>query len=99
MRAAAAALEFEEAARLRDEVKRLEQMELDGLSGQIKPDGKVKAGTAADVKQRREEAARPKKPRGTPEVITPDMLNGPPRRGRSSGGTPGSRASRGRRRR
>jgi len=34
MRAAAADLEFEEAARLRDELRRLEQMELEGLTGE-----------------------------------------------------------------
>ena len=35
MREAAANLEFEKAARLRDEVKRLREMELDTLSGEV----------------------------------------------------------------
>ena len=46
MRAAAADLEFEEAARLRDEIKRLEEMELGVIANMGRPAGRSEGGRA-----------------------------------------------------
>jgi excinuclease ABC subunit B len=46
MHAAAAELEFEEAARLRDEIKRLEDMELGVIANAGRPSGRSEAGRA-----------------------------------------------------
>ncbi|NQV60400.1 MAG: UvrB/UvrC motif-containing protein, partial [Alphaproteobacteria bacterium] len=101
MRAAAADLEFEEAARLRDELHRLEKMELENLSGE---DGKGGgrgggggrskeggAGQLAEVRRKRGEGYVPK-PVAT--EITPEMLDAARSpKGRSSGGRAGTRAT------
>ena len=104
MRAAAAELEFEEAARLRDEVKRLEAMELAQLDGDAEglaemrqaryragPKGSAgRAGSRTRARRAAEAKARPRTE--TPAVLTPEMLEaarGP--RGRSSAGKPGTR--------
>ncbi len=53
MRAAAADLEFEEAARLRDELRRLESMELEIPSAPRRPNPSTAAGTSGGKKSRR----------------------------------------------
>jgi excinuclease ABC subunit B len=53
MRAAAADLEFEEAARLRDELRRLESMELEIPSAPRRPSPSTAAGTSGGKKSRR----------------------------------------------
>jgi excinuclease ABC subunit B len=105
MRAAAAELEFEEAARLRDEIKRLEAMELAQLDGGA-PEGfaeapqarynagpKGGAGRAGSKTRARRSAEASAEPRAeAPAVLTPEMLEaarGP--RGRSNAGRPGTR--------
>ncbi len=101
MRAAAADLEFEEAARLRDEIKRLETMELEQLGGEyngMAEDGapayrarsKSGAGRAGSKSRRRSKGKGERK--APPAVLTPDMLEAARRpRGRSSAGKPGTR--------
>jgi len=66
MRAAAADLEFEEAARLRDEVKRLRQMELaiadDPLARQSELEREVEQGRSSSAKRGSADSNRPHKP-------------------------------------
>jgi excinuclease ABC subunit B len=106
MREAAANLEFEEAARLRDEVKRLQAVELaigaDPMASQNEVDragggytGERKYGKAANMPQN-----RPHKP--TDDEMGPHNFGGgeagPRAAGRSTGGTSGSRVFKGKRR-
>ncbi len=79
MRDAAADLEFEEAARLRDEVKRLRDTEL-----AIADDPLARQAAVEDRAGRHGDTARPGKPKGG--------------RGRSSGGRPGTRTYKGKKR-
>ena len=94
MRAAAADLDFEEAARLRDEVKRLRQMELanadDPLARQSELERSVEESISAPLN-------RPHKP--TLDEMGPHNREMPlaalsKSRGRSKGGKPGTRAMR-----
>ena len=91
MRAAAAELEFEEAARLRDEIQRLEQLELETLDGdgKARPRRRGKGAAPKPAAGSRRKAAKPRDE--TPQtdtdaavVLTPDMLDGA--RGRRRGG-------------
>jgi excinuclease ABC subunit B len=95
MRAAAADLEFEEAARLRDEVKRLRQMELaiadDPLARQSELERSVEESISAPLN-------RPHKP--TLDEMGPHNREMPlaaltKSRGRSKAGRPGTRAHKG----
>ena len=79
MRDAAADLEFEEAARLRDEIKRLQETEL-----MVADDPLARQVAIEDRAGRHGRTGRPGKPEGG--------------RGRSSGGRPGTRAFKGRKR-
>ncbi len=79
MREAAANLEFEEAARLRDEVKRLKAVELAVMDDPLARD----AGAAAGRRSRIER----------PEAAWPQP-KAPSRRPGSSGGKPGTRTFR-----
>ena len=111
MRAAAADLEFEEAARLRDELHRLEQVELEGLSGEGSggkgrdakggsAGGRSKDGGAGQIKEVRLKRGEGYIPKPVATEITPEMLDaarGP--KGRSSGGRAGTRATKFRRKR
>ena len=99
MRAAAADLEFEEAARLRDELRRLEKMELEGMAA-ITPAGRGRStdGKAGSWAIRPED--RPER-EPVPMELTPEMVEAArSKRGRSQSGKPGTRANkyRGRRR-
>jgi excinuclease ABC subunit B len=102
MRAAAADLEFEEAARLRDELRRLEQMELESLDGDFGADGegsssrgRSKGGRAGSHASQKGGGGGQREPRKeTPTTLTPDMLDAARApRGRSSSGKPGTRAT------
>ena len=111
MRAAAADLEFEEAARLRDELHRLEQMELESLSGENEGGrgrdakgggsvGRSKDGGAGQISEVRRKRGEGYVPKPVATEITPEMLDaarGP--KGRSSGGRAGTRATKFRRKR
>ncbi len=105
MRAAAADLEFEEAARLRDELRRLEQMELEGLTGEGgKPfdgsAGRSKDGAAGGIKAARRKRGEGYTPKPIATEITPEMLdNARVPKGRSSGGRAGTRATKFRKKR
>jgi excinuclease ABC subunit B len=102
MREAAADLEFETAARLRDEIKRLQAVELtvasDPLASQSEVDehggayaGKPKYGYAANLP-----ASRPHKP--TDEEMGPHNFGGGEAKPRSNAGKGGTRAWKGKRR-
>jgi excinuclease ABC subunit B len=102
MREAAANLEFEEAARLRDEVKRLQKVELaigsDPMASQREVEdraggfaGERKYGAAANLP-----ANRPHKP--TDSEMGPHNFGGGEAKPRSVGGKGGSRVFRGKRR-
>ena len=106
MREAAAELEFEEAARLRDEIKRLESLEMAQMEGDVAmPGGFAEGGGAATKRSRRNKAdgkAKRYRNRGewekreTPAVLTPQMLEAARvPRGRSNSGKPGTRQLRG----
>ncbi|HUU66047.1 MAG TPA: excinuclease ABC subunit UvrB [Methyloceanibacter sp.] len=89
MRTAAADLEFEEAARLRDEVKRLHQMELAIANDPLARQSEVeRAAAAVDL-------TRPHKP--SLDEMGPHNREMPLKRSRprSSGGKPGTRAFKG----
>ncbi len=94
MRAAAADLEFEEAARLRDELRRLEQLELDQMTGDIdhidKPGSPIQRNPSKGPRRR---FSGPYKAKETTNAITPDMLDDVRKGGgRSKSGRPGTRA-------
>ena len=105
MRAAAADLEFEEAARLRDELRRLEQMELEGLTGEggkvFDPKGgRSKDGAASGIKAARRKRGEGYTPKPVATEITPEMLDAArATKGRSSGGRAGTRATKFRKKR
>ena len=110
MRTAAADLEFETAARLRDEIKRLRETELavmdDPLAKQtgmeIGARGKKGAGSksengASGAKGSASKAVQPKKDQTT-RIVAPEELwpkGKPAAKGKSSGGRPGTRTYRG----
>ncbi len=89
MRASAADLEFEEAARLRDEVKRLRQMELAIANDPLARQGELERSAAAV------DLTRPHKP--SLDEMGPHNREMPLKRSRprSSAGKPGTRAFRG----
>jgi excinuclease ABC subunit B len=112
MRSAAADLEFEEAARLRDELRRLEQLELENMgeesasdegSGGARRRGRSKGGRAGEsAMSSRQKRTGPMVPsrHNPPETLTPEMLEAARSpKGRSSAGKPGTRAMKFRRRR
>jgi excinuclease ABC subunit B len=109
MRTAAADLEFETAARLRDEIKRLRETELavmdDPLAKQtgmeIGPRGKGgsagKENGASRAKGSASKAVRPEKQQSS-RIVAPEELwpkGKPVPKGKSSGGKPGTRTYRG----
>ncbi len=106
MREAAANLEFEEAARLRDEVKRLQAVELTIAADPGASQGEVdRAGGGYTGERKYGKAAnmptnRPHKP--TDDEMGPHNFGGgeagPKAAGRSTGGTSGSRVFKGKRR-
>lgn len=89
MRASAADLEFEEAARLRDEVKRLRQMELAIANDPLARQGELERSAAAV------DLTRPHKP--TLDEMGPHNREMPLNRSRprSNAGKPGTRAFKG----
>ena len=105
MRAAAADLEFEEAARLRDELRRLEQMELEELNGEggkkfTGPGGRSTDGAAPGIAATRRKRGVGRAPKTITTSITPEMLDAARvPKGRSSGGRAGTRATKFRKRR
>jgi excinuclease ABC subunit B len=100
MRAAAADLEFEEAARLRDEIKRLRQVELvvanDPLARQSDIDSEEAASSSLGSRRERGEGKTRVRKNTLDEMTiarTEVPLGGPaPARPRSSAGKPGTRA-------
>jgi excinuclease ABC subunit B len=101
MRAAAADLEFEEAARLRDEIKRLRQMELaiadDPLARQGELEQMRSSSTERASAKEQEPLTRPHKP--SLDEMGPHNREIPlaaltKSRGRSKAGKPGTRANR-----
>ena len=98
MREAAAELEFEDAARLRDEIKKLEALELaqlgnegDGEDGPKRRSTGGRAGSHASDKRGPRDAA----PREEVAVLTPALLDQlRASKGRSAAGKPGTRAKR-----
>ncbi|MEO9875425.1 MAG: helicase-related protein, partial [Anderseniella sp.] len=108
MRTAAADLEFETAARLRDEIKRLRETELavmdDPLAKQtgmeIGPRGKGGGGSGSENGAKpagRSKAVRPAKETSS-RIVAPEELwpkGKPVPKGKSSGGKPGTRTYRG----
>jgi len=99
MRAAAADLEFEEAAHLRDELRRLEQMELEALAGESTKNfygskGRSTDGVAGGIASSRRKRGENRIPKTITTAITPEMLDAARTlKGRSSGGRAGTRAT------
>jgi len=93
MRSAAADLEFEEAARLRDELRRLEQLELDRKTGDIDHIDKPGSPIQRSPNRQRRRPSGPYKAKEPTKAITPDLLEEVNKgRGRSNAGRPGTRA-------
>ena len=97
MRAAAADLEFEQAARLRDEIQRLRQTELavmaDPLSSDRHPGPRGRSPSRDPGSSARSGAATTKSKLATPETYWPQPAAKP--RGTSKGGRPGTHTYRG----
>jgi excinuclease ABC subunit B len=98
MRAAAADLEFEEAARLRDEVKRLRQMELAVANDPLARQSELERAAEEIGKPKAYDPSRPHKP--TLDEMGPHNREVPlasqhRSRGRSKAGKPGTRAYKG----
>ena len=105
MRAAAADLEFEEAARLRDEIKRLRQMELAIADDPLARQGELEQMRSSSAERgsanQQEPLTRPHKP--SLDEMGPHNRETPlaaltKSRGRSKAGKPGTRANRQKRR-
>ena len=107
MRTAAADLEFETAARLRDEIKRLRETELavmdDPLAKQTGMETGARGKRGGSGSQNgakpagRSKAVRPEKNQNT-RIVAPEELwpkGKPAAKGKSSGGRPGTRTYRG----
>jgi excinuclease ABC subunit B len=102
MRAAAADLEFEEAARLRDEVKRLRQMELAIANDPLARQGELERA-ASEIDEPRLPLAGTQDPLTRPHKPTLDEMGPHNReipllkksRGRSKGGKPGTHTFKG----
>jgi excinuclease ABC subunit B len=95
MRAAAADLEFEEAARLRDEVKRLRQMELAIANDPLARQSALEQERSSSAEHGSGNISRPHKP--TLDEMGPHNREIPlaalkKSRGRSKSGKPGTRA-------
>ena len=95
MRAAAADLEFEEAARLRDEVKRLRQMELAIANDPLARQSELEQMRSSSAERGSSEITRPHKP--TLDEMGPHNREIPLRRPkpRSKSGKPGTHAFKG----
>ena len=98
MRTAAADLEFEEAARLRDEVKRLRQMELAIANDPLARQAEIEQERSNSAQRGSANLSRPHKP--TLDEMGPHNREIPlaalkKSRGRSKSGKPGTRAFKG----